>query len=238
MEAANTTLPSPLLALFVPDVGVPRVARAGRVRGPLLVAACCSLLAGVAVSLRVDGRNATLRELEQQGQLKTMSDKQVDDAQKAAERAFIVARIAWGAAEAPLALARNAAGLFLLAWFLRGKLKTGPLLAVCGVALLPGAVGNLLEIAAAVQQQGVAPDVFHHLVPHDGSELAAALGHPLDGPLAKLGSAFDVFALWSALLLGHGLSAAAGLPVRKAVLATLAGWLLWRLATHVALAGG
>lgn len=238
MEAANTTFPSPVLALFAPEVGMPLVARLGRLRWLLLFAAACALLAGVAVALRVDGRDATLRELEAQGQLKTMSDKQVDDAQKASERAFMVARIAWAAVEAPVTLALDAAGLLLLSWFLGGKLKAGPLLAVCGAALLPFALGNLLELGAALQQPAVVPQVFHHLAPHDGAEFAAAFGHPLDGPLAKLARAFDVFALWSALLLGFGLSAAAGLPARKAVLATLAGWVLWRLFTHVALAGG
>ncbi|HXN56001.1 MAG TPA: hypothetical protein VN874_07015 [Myxococcales bacterium] len=238
MEAANTTIPSPLLSLFAPDVGIPRVARTGRVRWMLGFATCCALLAGVATALRVDARDSTLRELEARGELKTMSDKQVEDAQKGAERAFMVARIAWAAVEAPLTLALDATGLFLLSWFLRGKLKAGPLLAVCGAALLPFAFANLLEVVAALRQQGIAPGVFNHLVPHDGADLAAALGHPLAGPLAKLAGAFDVVGLWSALLLGFGLSAAAELPARKAVLATLAGWLLWRLFAHVGLAGG
>jgi hypothetical protein len=238
MEAATTTIPSPLLALFAPDIGIPRVARAGRLRPMLVFAICCALLAGVATALHVDAHDSTLRELGAQGKLKTMSDKEVEDAQRASERSFMVARIAWAAVEAPLTLALDAAGLFLLSWFLRGKLKAGPLLAVCGAALLPFAFANLLEAVAALRQQGIAPGVFHHLVPHDGADLAAALGHPLEGPWAKLGRAFDAVALWSALLLGFGLSAAADLPVRKAVAATLAGWLLWRLFAHVGLAGG
>jgi Yip1 domain len=238
MEARNTTLPSPVLSLFAPDLGIPRVARAGRLRWMLGFAICCSLLAGVATALRVDARDSTLHELESQGDFKTMSDKQIEDAQKGAERAFMVARIAWAAVEAPITLALDVAGLFLLSWFLRGKLKAGPLLAVCGAALLPFAFANLLEVIAALRQQGIAPGVFRHLVPHTGEDLAAAFGHPLSGPWAKLAGAFDLVGLWSALLLGFGLSAAAELPARKAVLATLAGWLLWRLFAHVGLAGG
>jgi hypothetical protein len=237
MEVATTTVPSPLLALFAPDIGIPRVARTGRLRPMLVFAICCALLAGVATALHVDAHDSTLRDLGARGELKTMSDKQVEDAQKGAERAFMVARIGWAVVEAPLTLALDAAGLFLLSWFLRGKLKAGPLLAVCGAALLPFAFANLLEVVAALRQPGIAPGVFHHLVPHDVADLAAVLGHPLEGPLAKLGRAFDAVGLWSALLLGFGLSAAAELPARKALLATLAGWLLWRLFAHVGLGG-
>src|SRR5438105_1490951 len=66
---------------------------------------------------------------------------------------------------------------------------------------------------------------------------AAAAGHPLMGPAARLLSAVDVFSLWGALLAGFGLAAAAQLPARRALIATLVAWMCYRLLATVAMGG-
>ncbi|HXN82350.1 MAG TPA: hypothetical protein VN883_07720 [Myxococcales bacterium] len=234
IEAVRRVLPVPLFALFAPDLGMEGVARAGRLRWTFAIALACSLLAGASAALRVDARDSTLFALEKRGELKAMSDRQVEDAQKGNERTFEVSRLALAAVEPPVSLALSLAGLLALSWFLRGKPKASPLFAVCGVGLLPGALADLLDAVAALRHEVVPPEALQHLSPRHLADFAATVGHPLAGAAAKLGSAVDLYSLWGAVLLGYGLAASASLPVRRAVPAALIGWLLFRLLTHVA----
>lgn len=233
--------PAFLAALVAPEAAMERVARSGRLRWTLGAALACSLLAGAAASLRVDARDSTLAALDKSGELKTMSDKQVDDAQKERERAFEVGRLAAAAVAPEVSLGLSLAGLLIVSWFLRGKPRAAALFAVAGEALLPFALADLLDAASALRHAAVPPEVGQHLAPRTAADFAAALGHPLAGAGARLGGAFDVYGLWAALLLGYGLASAASLPPRRAVPAALAGWLLFRLFVHVGLptpAGG
>jgi hypothetical protein len=234
IEDARRALLAPLFALFAPDLGMEPVARKGRLRWTLGIALVCSLLAGVSATLRVDARDSTLFALEKRGELKAMSDRQVEDAQKSNERTFEVSRLALAAVEPPVSLALSLAGLLALSWFLRGKPQAAPVFAVCGVGLLPGALADLLDAVAALRHDVVPPDALQHLSPRHLADFAAAVGHPLAGAAAKLGSAIDLYSLWGAVLLGYGLAASASLPVRRALPAALIGWLLFRLLTHVA----
>ena len=243
MELAKLALPDPLVALVAPDIGMERVARRGTFALPFTIAMTCALLAGGAAALRVNAKDSTLQQLERKDpakadegdRLKTMSDKQVADAQKSNERGFEVKRVALSVVEVPLAFGLSLLGLVILSWFLRGKLKSTALFAVCGVSLLPGAIANVLDAIAALRHEMVPPSVLQHLSPRSATDFAAALGHPLTGPLGLLGSALDLYSLWGAVLLGFGLAAAAGLPVRRALPAALFAWALWRLVIHVAI---
>src|SRR3954468_19734738 len=150
-------MPSPLLALVAPDVGMERVARRERVLLPFLFAVLCSLLAAAASSYRVDARDATLATLERTGQLKTMSDRQIEDQTKDAERTYIVKTVAVGAVGPVAKLGLLCVGLLALSWFVRGRAKGKALAAVAAVAMLPGAIENLLAAGAGLGRRSLPP---------------------------------------------------------------------------------
>lgn len=229
-------VPPALVALVAPDLGMERQARVGGVKLPLLIALACALFAGGALALRVDAGSATLKKLEQAGTLSTLSERQIEDETRTAERMFTVAKVGGALFEAPVGLGLAALATVLLGWFLKGRVKGSAVLPVAAATLLPAAIANLLNGMSALRERAVAPDATA-LVPTTLTAIAASLGHPLAAWGARLGGAFDLFSLWSALLLGYGVAAAAGIPVRRAVTGTLVAWLCWRLLTHVAVGG-
>ena len=217
-----------LLALVAPDVGMPRVAREGRARWAIAFALVCSLAFAGAQSLRVNAREETLQDAEMSGQLKDMSDRQIDDQAKGAERKFIVKSVAAAAFRPPLLCLVYLASLYLLSWFLRGRAKGGQMTAVAGAALLPGAIRDLLSAGAAMMNSSL-PTQGPPLIPTTLTQIAGHLGKTLSGPWATLGNGLDLFSLWAALLFAFGLAAAANISRRRAVAATLVAWVLWRL---------
>jgi hypothetical protein len=196
----------------------------------------CSLALGAAEAYRVDAREPTLREAEQSGQLKNMSDKQVEDNTKAAERSFIVKEIALTAVKAPLIWLGSLLGLYVVAWFLRGRTNGASIAAVAGAALIPHAIADLISAGTAMMTPMLAPD-HGPLIPRSLAAVISAVG--LQAPMAvvKLAGVVDFFSLWAALLLAFGLAPAAQLPRGKAIAATMVAWVLWRLLTQVALGG-
>lgn len=232
----RNVVPPAFLALAAPDAGMERQARIGGIRLPLLVATACALFAGGALALRVNASSATLKKLEQGGQLATMSERQIEDETRNAERLFTVVKVGGALFEAPIGLGLAALGTVLLGWFLKGRVRGSAVLPVAAATLLPQAIANALKGVATLRAPSIAPD-GPALLPTNLADMAASLGHALEGPAVKLGVAFDLFSLWSALLLGYGVAAAAGVPVRRAVTGTLVAWLCWRLLTHVAVGG-
>jgi len=230
-------VPPAALALVAPDVGMERVARGGRVRGPLLVAIACALLSAGAGILRVDAKDATLQAMDKEGQLQTSSDRQVEDNTKSAERVYLVKRVAGALIEPPLQLGLLCVAIFGLSWFLRGRSEGRAVPPVAAAALLPGAVANLLEAGATFQHAAIAPDgppALPRTLAQFWTQLAA---HPASPSAMKLLSVFDIFSFWTALLVGFGLIAAGHVPQRRALAGTLIAWLCLRLVTQVA-AGG
>src|SRR3954467_7601905 len=189
-------VPSPVVALFAPDIGMERVARTERVLVPFLFALFCSLLAAGATSYRIDARDATLANLEQSGQLKTMSDRQIEDQTKDAERSYVVKAVTVSVVGPPATLGLLCVALLGLSWFVRGRAKGKAVAAVAAVAMIPGAIENLLVAGAAVGRRSIPPQ-GPPLVPADLASMWAQIaGHPLAGPAAKLLGAFDIFSLW------------------------------------------
>ena len=226
-----------LVALIAPDVGMVQVSLVGKARWPLLFAMLCALAMGGAEALRVDAREATLQEAEMSGQLKNMSDKQLDDQTKGTERAFIVKRVAASVFKAPAILLGSLIGLYVLSWFLRGRANGQSMLAVAGAALIPHALADLLGAGSALLHAQLAPD-HPQLVPRNLADVISAIGLGAGPVIVKLAGAVDFFSLWAAALLAFGLAPAAQLPRSKALIATFTAWVLWRLLTQVALAGG
>jgi hypothetical protein len=197
----------------------------------------CSLLFGVAQAVRIDARAATLKKLEASGQLQNMSDKQVDDETKSAERLYQVVRVAGGLVDAPLSLGLSCLAVVGLTWFLRGRVKGGSVVPVAAATLLPGAIANLLGAVAAFQHVALTPDQPVALAPRSVSALFALYEHPLSGPWLKLGNAFDFFSLWAAVMMAFGVVATGGIPARRALIGTLVAWVCLRLLTNVAVGG-
>ena len=121
VQAQRFRVPPAAVALVAPEAGMERVARAGRVRGPLLVALSCALLSAGAGVLRVDAKDATLRSMEKAGELQSSSDRQVEDNTRSAERIYLVKRVAGALVEPPLQLGLLCVAIFGLSWFLRGR---------------------------------------------------------------------------------------------------------------------
>lgn len=236
VEGAFFRLPAQALALLAPDLGMERVARVGRARWPLILALVCALAAGVAEAVRVDARTSTLATLEQSDQLKTMSDRQIDDQVRNDERAFMVKRVALSLVQAPVSFVGFLIALYALSWFLRGRSQGPAMLAVAGAALLPGALADLLSGGAALMHFSIEPS-HAALIPRTLSDLGAAVSLPMGAAVGKLLTAVDFFSLWAALLLAFGLQSAASLPRARPLYGTLAAWVLWRLLTTVAVGG-
>ena len=228
--------PSPVTLLFAPDRGMEQQARVGRVVWFFLVAWLCSILLGAALAYRVDARSSTLRKLDQSGQLKTMSDRQVADETRSGERISQVTSVAKGVVAVPLQLGLGCLAVLGLVWFFRGRVRGSAVAPVVAATLLPGAIANLVDAVTAFRHVALPPEGIP-LAPRTLSAMLSALGHPVMGPWLKLGNALDFFSLWAALMMGYGVAAAGRVPRRTAVLGTLIAWACYRLLTNVALGG-
>lgn len=231
-----SAVPPAIVALIAPDAGMERQAKVGKAGISFLIALLCALFAAFAQSARVDARSATLEKLEKAGQLTSMSDRAIEDETRNAERLFQVMRVAGGAAEAPLFLLLGGLSVVALVWFLRGRVKGRAVFPVAAAVLLPGAIANLLDGITALRQVSL-PAGPVTLAPRNVSAALAALGQPLSGAALKLGSAFDFFSLWAAVLLAFGVAAAGEVPTRRALIGTLCAWLGFRLVVSVAMGG-
>jgi hypothetical protein len=213
-----------------------RQARVGRTFGLLLFAWLCSLLLASALCLRVEGGNSTLRKLEKSGELKDLSDRQVSDETRKAERVFQVVTIAKGTLERPVQLGLECVAIVGLCWFLRGRLKGSAVAPVAAATLLPGSFADLLDAASAFRHATISPEGVP-LSPRTLSALLRLAGHPIAEPWAKLGDALDFYSLWAACMLAFGLAAAGQLPRGRALFGTLVAWVCYRLLTQVAVGG-
>jgi len=227
---------SPFAVLFAPDRGMAEQARSGRVLWFFLFAWFCSILLGSALAYRVDARSSTLKNLEQAGQLATMSDRQIADETHKAERIAQVGKVALGVVKPPLQLGLTCVALLGLGWFFRGRIRGSAVAPVAAASLLPGGIADLVDAITAFRHAALPPDGIP-LAPRTLSAIFAAAGHPPAGALFKLGNALDFFSLWAAVMLGFGLAAAGRLSKRTALVGTLVAWACYRLLSHVA-AGG
>ena len=113
-----------------------------------------------------------------------------------------------------------AIALLLLGRYVGGKPTFPRALAAASVGALPWAVRSFIEAAALWRQERV--------LPGDLADLVAA-GIPLgsDNPiLARLLSSIDLFSLWSLVLFGFGLAAAAGIGRLKSFVTVTISFLL------------
>lgn len=229
-------MPPALAAMVAPDSGMERQARVGKPGLAVLIAIACALFAAFAQASRVDARSVTLQKLEKAGQLTTMSDRQIEDETRNAERLYQVTRVAGGALEAPLLLLLGGLAVVVLVWFLRGRVKGRAVFPVAAAVLLPGALANLLDGITALRHEALPPGAAV-LAPRSLAGVFASLGHPLAGAALKLAGVLDFFSLWAAVLMAFGVAAAGDVPTRRALIGTLCGWFCLRLVLSVAMGG-
>jgi hypothetical protein len=226
--------PSPIALLFAPGRAMDLQARVGRVRGILLFTWVCSLLLAAALAIRVDAESSTLRKLETSGGLRSMSDRQVADETRKAERIFQVMSVAKGAVMPLLDLGLGCVALLGLCWFFRGRVKGRAVAPVAAATLLPSGIANLIDAASAFQHAAMPPEGLP-LAPRTLSALSQLVGHPFAGPWVKLGAVADLPSLWSAVLMAYGVAAAGQVSRKKALIGTIVAWLCYRLLTQVAI---
>lgn len=224
---------SPIALLFAPDRAMERQAKVGRARWFFLFAWLCSLLLAGTLAYRVDARSSTLRKLETSGQLRGMSDRQIADDARSAERMSMAATLAKGVVGVPVQLGLTCASILALCWFFRGRVKGSAVLPVAATTLMPAAIADLVDAVTALRHTAIPPEGVP-LAPRSLSALLMVLGRPLADPWLKLGNALDFFSLWSAVMVGCGVAAVGRVPRRTAVIGTLIAWVCYRLLTRVA----
>ena len=226
------SVPPALVALLAPDTGMARQGRVGGWKFAFFTAMACALLAAGAEARRLSAKDATLQKMEQQGQLKNMSDRQIEDETKGAETKAKVLGVAAGVFEAPFQLLGVCLALVAMSFLLNGRLKGAEVVPVAAATLLPNAIANLLGAIAAWQHAVLEPG-HPPLVARTLSLMAVSLGHPLAGTAATLGNAVDFFYLWAAVLFGYGLAEVGQMPRRRAlvggVLFGVCVLLVWRV---------
>jgi hypothetical protein len=225
---------SPLAVLFAPDRAMERQARVGRARWFFLFAWLCSILLGAAFAYRVDAKSSTLRRLETSGQLKTMSDRQIAEETRSAERVAQVGSIAKGVVGAPVQLGLGCVALLALGWFFRGRIKGSAVVPVAAATLTPAALANLVDAVTAFRHTTLPPEGVA-LAPRTLSAILLLLGRPLVEPWVRLGHALDFFSLWAAIMMGYGVVAVGQVKKRTALTGTLIAWVCYRLLTSVAM---
>jgi hypothetical protein len=233
-SATEDRRPSPFALLFAPGRAMDLQARAGRARWILLFVWSCSLLLATALAIRADAGSSTLRELEMSGELRNMSDRQIADETRKAERIFQVMSVAKGAVTPLLDLGLGCLTLLGLCWFFRGRVKGRAVVPVAAATLLPSGIANLLDAASAFQHSAMPPEGVA-LAPRSLSALGQLVGHPLVGPWVKLGTVIDFPSLWSAILVAYGVASVGQIPKRNALIGTIIAWLCYRLLTQVAM---
>jgi hypothetical protein len=234
-----SALAAPILALLVPDRGVPRLVAAGRFRLAMAIVVGAALLASAAVAIRLDVAPVVLAENAgappppgagpasgaPQGEVKT--DREIEE-EIEKRTALIRVKSALGAGlGTPLRILLLGVGLFLLGRYVGGKPGFERALAAASVGALPWAVRSVIAAAAIWRQDSVGPAEVDGIV-------SANPWSSIDNPVvARLLSGIDVFSLWSVVLCVFGLAAASGIGRVRSTIAVVIGFLLITLVSSV-----
>lgn len=223
----------PLAVLLDPVGAVPAAVESRAWLVPLVLAMVLSAAASAAIATRLDTARLVLPRLEASGELSKASEREIGEQVEQAQRVAIVAGVAKGVFVVPALALLATLGLWLMSWLVGGRAAFAEIFTVICLALLPGAVGQGITLAAALNQSVIAPKAVKHLVPSslevllvssgegrsaetsrtpvaDREPPSTASGRVAWKPVAResLLELADFFHLWSALLLGLGFAAA------------------------------
>ncbi|HEU5058183.1 MAG TPA: Yip1 family protein [Kofleriaceae bacterium] len=219
LRRTGAALVAHVRALLVPDRGVPPLVSAGRARLALALVVGAALLSAAALSARID-MGPVVRAQNAGGAGgpggpggggggggppgEAMTDTAIEE--EIAKQTAIVEVKAWldAGLGTPARIIGLAIALLVLGRYVGGKPTFQRALAAASVGALPWAVRSLIEAAALWRQERVVPDDLADLV-------AAGLPFSPDNPIAARLLSGDLFSLWSIVLVGFGLSTAAGI---------------------------
>jgi hypothetical protein len=229
VRRAGAALIAQIRALLVPDRGVPALVAPGRGRLAMIIVVASALSAAAAVSARIDlapdvrAENAGGPAGGPPGAGPPGEDKTDRDiAEEIEKRTAIVQVKAWLGAglKTPGLIILLAVGLFLLGRYVGGKPTFQRAMAAASVGALPWAIRSLIEAAAVWRQDAVRPGDLDDLV---AGAIPLATNNPL---LSRLLASADLFSLWSLVLCGFGLAAAAGISRTRSFIAVSIGFVL------------
>lgn len=234
---AVAALTAQLRALLFPDRGIPPLVAAGRARLAMAIVVGAALVSASARATHLElgpevraenaGRppgpkaSTTTGRADAPGEMKT--DRQLD---QEVDRRTAVLQVKLGLGAAlwtPIELVAIAVFLFLLGGYVGGSPTFARTLAASSVGALPWAVHDLIAAVVAWQRGAVGSAELNHLV---DARLAVGADHPL---LARLAGRIDLFVIWSVVLWGLGLAAAAGLGRARAMITVVVGCTLYLL---------
>jgi hypothetical protein len=236
IRRAAAALFDQLRALLIPDRGVPPLVSMGRARLSIALAVAASLLVAVAVTARIDLGPTVRAEMarapdkkqgpapggpgaEPPGEDKT--DRDIAEEIDKRNAMFEVSAWLGTGLGMPAAIVGFAIALLLLGRFVGGKPTFARSFSASAIASLPWGVQSLIKAAAIWSQDRVGPEDVHQIV------VSHLFIPPPDNPLLlRVAAAADGFALWSLVLAGFGLAAAAGISRRRSFVAVTISYLL------------
>ncbi len=211
-----TSLAQPARVLVDPLDGMQAAIEARRWVWPLLFLCLSVSLSGTVFALRWDAAPATLQEMQMTGELSRNTESEIAEKIQTASRKALVGGIAKGVFVMPLTVLALAAVLWFVAWLFGTPAPFGRMMAVAAIAMLPIALYHLIFAGCAAAQHTMTLERVSTLVP---SSLAMLEG--LTPKLKRVLGGVDFFNLWSAVLMGLGLSSATGMRRGRAVLLAL-----------------
>jgi hypothetical protein len=233
-----------LAAILFPGRRVGVEVAAGRYGWPFLYVVVAAALAAVAIGARLDlepevlaenarARPAVVTGVDQGPGVEIKTDREIaeDTAQRTAVKRVMLglgAGLGTPARVLGLALA-----LFLLGRYVGGTPTMPRSLAAAALVALPGALRSLVTALAAWHQPSIGTRDIDALLA--SARVPVPAGHP---GLERLLGGVDVFTLWSAVILGFALAAAAELPRTKAFVAAAVGFVLYLLVTGLIMGAG
>ena len=207
----------PLHSFVSPIASVPRAVAARRWPVPLLLLMASVAFAGVGFALRWDAAPSVVHELSEgkptEAKPTEPREQEVVEGTVRAQRMALVGAVATGLFAVPLAVLALAGLLKWASWLMGGQATYKGLFAALCIGLLPLALGHLILGVCELWQLGLTPERVAHLVP---SNLGVLL-HPHSAKLFRALASVDLFRLWSAGLLGLGISEAARLSRLRAM---------------------
>ncbi len=222
------------LSAYVDPVGkVPELVSSRQWGWALICLCLAGAFFGFMVGDRVDTRRAVTAKMSKEGSLSKASEREVSEAITQEQRVTLVAGIAKGLLGMPAFVFFIAVALKMLAWLLGRKALLADTWAAACVAMLPIALSFLLAGLAATTYEALTPAQIPQLLP---SSLAAIVSEA--GPkLMRVWSAIDIFAIWTAVLLGLGFATASQMKRSAGVAYGLLLWVLFSATFQIGLPG-
>ena len=218
-----------LASLIVPDRYLPRVVFGERATAAVLALMLCAGVSAWVVGSRIDMTQQVLQQDAMTTRMMGADAEQRSDRDIAEQIAKdrTIAQVKMGLSAGlwvPLQIGLIALGLYLLGRYVGGRPNMARTATAAAYGSLPLGVKSLVVAASAWPHTTLSPTDIEKL--QHASQLSAGLV----GPLASI-TTVDAFTLWSVILLGFGLAAAATISRRRAFISIAICFVLLSLLT-------